>query len=595
MAVGPIFEREVLTTPRRLSHYIMRSGFIAALLVLFYSLRQATIGFQDVVFAGDSAAFSVLVFRVFSVLQLTLGLFFSTVFAASLVAQEKDRKTLILLLMTDLRNYELAIGKLFASLLNMGILLGVSLPVFCFLKLLGGITWEQIFWSQAIVAGSTLAAGSWGCLVAFRREKTFQTLATSVLGVVVFLLAAHALGAAGLPQATAISPYDGLFRVLNPLDPEIAGPARVSAWTTVIFQVALAAAFSTITVLRLRVWNPSKDVHQSLPEADDVGESSEVETAPEARTETELAAGGVSSVRHRHVWSQPVIWREMRTRAYGRRMIWIKLAYVLLTLVIAAAAWQKSLAEDSTNLVLGMVSGPSFALLGVGILSLLLANAQAVTSITNERDGRTLEILLVTDLRPHEFMLGKIGGALWNAREMLVLPLLMTIVFCGAGVIPALTVENTVYVATAFTVLTLFAVALGLHAGLSYDNSREAIAHSLGTMFFLCVGIFVFMLLLVEARSSFAIQLQSFILFIGFGSLGLYSSLTWRNPSSALTLAALLLPFLTFYAITEFLLGGNLGVSFWICMAYGFAAVAMMVPAMTDFDIALGRNAQEAG
>jgi hypothetical protein len=178
---------------------------------------------------------------------------------------------------------------------------------------------------------------------------------------------------------------------------------------------------------------------------------------------------------------------------------------------------------------------------------------------------------------------------------MLVLPLLMTVVFCVAGVIPALTVENTVYVATAFIVLTLFAVALGLHAGLSYDNSREAIAHSLGTMFFLCVGIFVFMLLLVEARSSFAIQLQSFILFIGFGSLGLYSSLTWRNPSSALTLAALLLPFLTFYAITEFLLGGNLGVSFWICMAYGFAAVAMMVPAMTDFDIALGRNAQEAG
>jgi ABC-type Na+ efflux pump permease subunit len=596
VAVGPIFEREVLTTPRRLSHYVMRSGFIAALLVLFYSLRQATIGFQDVIFAGDSAAFSVLVFRVFSVLQLTLGLFFSTVFAASLVAQEKDRKTLILLLMTDLRNYELAIGKLLASLLNMAVLLGCSLPVFCLLKLLGGITWEQIVWSQAIVAGSTLAAGSWGCLVAFRREKTFQTLATSVLGVVVFLLAAHALGAAGLPLAAAISPYDGLFGVLNPLNPDATGVARVSAWTTVVFQVVLAVAFSSTTVLRLRVWNPSKDVHQSLPEGGDAGEGlAESESAAELAKGSASAVTGKSAVEHRHVWSQPVIWREMRTRAYGRRMIWIKLAYVLLTLVIAAAAWQKSLSEDSSSLVLGMVSGPSFALLGVGILSLLLANAQAVTSITNERDGRTLEILLVTDLRPHEFMLGKIGGALWNAREMLVLPLLMTVVFCVVGVIPALTVENTVYVATAFIVLTLFAVALGLHAGLSYDNSREAIAHSLGTMFFLCVGIFVFMLLLVEARSSFAIQLQSFILFIGFGSLGLYSSLTWRNPSSALTLAALLLPFLTFYAITEFLLGGNLGVSFWICMAYGFAAVAMMVPAMTDFDIALGRNAQEAG
>lgn len=589
MALGPIFEREVLTTPRRLSHYILRSGFIAALLVLFYSLRQATIGFQDVVFAGDSAAFSVLAFRVFSVLQLTLGLFFSTLFAASLVSQEKDRKTLILLLMTDLRNYELALGKLLASLLSMSVLLGVSWPVFCFLKLLGGVTWEQIIWSQAIVAGSTLAAGSWGCLVAFRREKTFQTLATSVLGVVVLLLAAHALGAAGFPQIAAISPYDGLIRILNPLNPDVPGPAVVSAWTTVLFQLALAVLCSTITVLRLRVWNPSKEVYQSLPEAApaDTG-------AAEVSEQAERSAAAPPRD-HRQVWNQPVIWREMRTRAYGRRMIWIKLAYVLLTLLIAFSAWQKSLAPDASSLVLGMVSGPSFALLGVGILSLLLANAQAVTSITNERDGKTLEILLVTDLRPHEFMLGKIGGALWNAREMLVLPLLMTVVFSIAGVIPALTVENAVYVATAFIVLTLFAVALGLHAGLSYENSRQAIAHSLGTMFFLCVGIFVFMLLLVEARSSFAIQLQSFILFIGFGSLGLYSSLTWRNPSSALTLAALLLPFLTFYAITEFLLGGNLGVSFWVCMAYGFAAIAMMVPAMTDFDIALGRNAPEGG
>ena len=107
MAVGPIFEREVLTTPRRLSHYLMRAGFVAGLLILFYSLRQATIGFQDVVFAGDVASFSALVFRVFALLQLTLSLFFATLFAASVVAQEKDRRTLILLLMTDRKSTRL--------------------------------------------------------------------------------------------------------------------------------------------------------------------------------------------------------------------------------------------------------------------------------------------------------------------------------------------------------------------------------------------------------------------------------------------------------------------------------------------------------
>ena len=136
---------------------------------------------------------------------------------------------------------------------------------------------------------------------------------------------------------------------------------------------------------------------------------------------------------------------------------------------------------------------------------------------------------------------------------------------------------------------------LGLHSGLTYDNSRAAIGNSLGTMFFLFIGIFVFMLLLVEARSSFAIQMQSFIVFIGLGSIGLYSSLTHKNPSSALTMAAVMLPFLTFYAITDFLLGGTLGVCFWICVAYGFATIAMLVPSVSDFDVALGRTTHDAG
>lgn len=579
MATGPIFVREALTAPRRLSHYLMRSGFVAGLLVLFYSVRQATIGFQDVLFAGDVASFSAMTFRLFALLQLTLGLFFATVFTASNVAQEKDRKTLILLLMTDLRNHELAIGKLLASVLIVAVLLTTSLPVFCFLKLLGGITWSQILWAEAVVGSAALAAGCWGCLVAFWRDKTFQTLAISVLGIVLFILLAHGLGVLVSPSLAMASPYDGLLNVLDPLNAGQLGPIRVSALPTVAILLSASLIMSIVTITQLRRWNPSKELHQSVAEA-----------APEpAESAAIQPAAPTEGRRHRTVWDRPIIWREMRTRAYGRRMIWIKLAYLALTLLIVASAILSS--SQSNELILGMVTAPAFAFLGIGILSLLLTNAQAVTSITNERDGGTLEILLVTDLRPHEFILGKIGGALWNAREMIVMPLLLITGLALLGRLPALTAENLLYVSLTFLVLNIFAVTLGIHAGLTYGNSRTAIGHSLGTMFFLFVGIFIFMLLLVEARSSFAIQLQSFILFIGFGSLGLYSSLTYRNPSSALTLASIILPFLTFYAITDFLLGGNLGVCFWICIAYGFTAVAMMVPAMNDFDIALGRNA----
>ena len=590
MAAGPIFVREALTAPRRLSHYLMRSGFVAGLLVLFYSIRQATIGFQDVLFAGDVAAFSAMTFKVFAFLQLTLGMFFATVFTASNVAQEKDRKTLILLLMTDLRNHELAIGKLLASLLIVGVLLTTSLPVFCFLKLLGGITWSQILWAEAVVGSAALAAGCWGCFVAFWRDKTFQTLAISVLGVVLFVLVAYGLGILVHPLLALASPYAGLMNVLDPAGQAEIGPLVVSALPTVVTLLTLSCLLSVITITQLRRWNPSREMHQSVAESTPANLVNE-ELVESSEAEKSAAVLPAMARVHRVVWDSPIIWREMRTRAYGRRMIWIKLAYLTLTLLIAGAAIFTG--STDSDLVLGMVTAPAFAFLGIGILSLILTNAQAVTSITNERDGGTLDILLVTDLRPHEFILGKIGGALWNSREMILTPLLMIMGMALLGRIPAMTAENVLYLSVAFLVLNIFAVTLGIHAGLTYQNSRTAIGHSLGTMFFLFIGIFIFMLLLVEARSSFAIQLQSFILFIGFGSLGLYTSLTYRNPSGALTLASIMLPFLTFYAITDFLLGGNLGVCFWICVAYGFTSIAMMVPAMNDFDIALGRTAGE--
>ena len=42
-------------------------------------------------------------------------------------------------------------------------------------------------------------------------------------------------------------------------------------------------------------------------------------------------------------------------------------------------------------------------------MSLMLINAQAVTAFTSERDGKTLELLLMTDVTAKEFIYGKLG------------------------------------------------------------------------------------------------------------------------------------------------------------------------------------------
>jgi hypothetical protein len=224
----------------------------------------------------------------------------------------------------------------------------------------------------------------------------------------------------------------------------------------------------------------------------------------------------------------------------------------------------------------------------VSLVALTLVNAQAVTAITSERDGQTLELVMVTEVPAREFITGKLGGVLFNMKEVLAVPL----AFVAAAVIQGrLTAENALYVVLGFAVLTLFAAMLGVHQGLTYENSRQAIAHSLGTMFFLFVGIFVCMMLIVEARSSYTLQILPFLVFILGGSLGLYGSLSHKNPSPALMLSAGLLPFLTFHAITAYLVGGSLGVCLTVIFAYGLPTLAMYVPAVSGYDVAFGRSA----
>ena len=91
-------------------------------------------------------------------MQLLLLLFFSALSAASTVAQEKDRRTFVLLLLTDLRNYEIVVGKLLGSLLQIGLFLAGSVPVLALLLLLGGIDYRQIIQATLVLATTALAA-----------------------------------------------------------------------------------------------------------------------------------------------------------------------------------------------------------------------------------------------------------------------------------------------------------------------------------------------------------------------------------------------------------------------------------------------------
>ncbi len=612
MFIGPVFTRELVTAPRRMRFYAAPAMYVAGLLVLTCTAWLLLLGTQQVRNVGDMARFGMALFQFLAPLQLVMAIFFSAMASASAVAQEKDRRTLELLLLTNLSNSELVLGKLLASLLSVLMLLAAGLPFFMLTALFGGVSFEQILRVFTVTVISALAAGSLGSMIALWREKTFQTLALTALALAVLAgwevtVASGALhgqwqGVAIARWAQGLSPGQALLAAARP---DVASSQRLPWFGSAFYlymavAVLFAGAVNLWAMARVRVWNPSREARPRLEEGDEF-------RVQEPAGSRQPAAGTLTSPRRvafgdpalsqrergksvhaaageaRHVWDNPVLWREICTWAYGKKVIALCAAYLL---IFVATAWGVYAAtQGGTRTAMGL----PLVVLPLVVLSLVLVNALAVTSITSERDLGALDLLLVTDITPLEFILGKLGGVFYVAKEVVALPLALCAYLWWTG---AVSLEILVYLVGGLALMDLFVATLGIHAGLAYTNSRSAVAVSLGTVFFLFVGVATCMRIMVSFSGSYELQLAPFLAFMIGGSAGLFAALGARNPSQAIGLASLLLPVLTFVAITGFLQGETLGVFLVVAFTYGLTTTAMLVPAISEFDVATGRTTE---
>lgn len=603
--LGPIFSREVVTVPRRSGHFASRMALVGLLGILGITTWQATVGFARDATLGETASVGLLLFQIIAYVQLLLTLFFAALSAASAVAQEKDRRTFVLLLLTDMRDYEIVLGKLLGALLPIIIQLFIITPVLAMLLLLGGIAPAQVVQAVLVLLASAIAAGSLGGLVALWRDKTYQALALSVLFLVLYVCVTQAVSVVGPWLAPGVNwllvqawcdPFIVMQTVLEP-GADVAGTIPPT-YGFVAVMLLWCALLNGVGIWKLRRWNPSGE---PIMQRETIIPEEELDEAIEAEKRARAHAAPGEA---REVWPNPILWREIRTLAYGRRPLLVKFAYgIVLALILYFAISE-----------LNRPGGrPAFAaaygLVPVAVLSLLLVAAQAVTSITSERDGGALDVLLVTDISPKEFVFGKFLGVLYNCKEYILPPLALAIFYAVRGALARPPAGGDVLAAQfgpliavmgALLVLFLFAVTLGLHVSLRITQSRVAIVQTLGTIFFLSIGTLICIYLIVINGGSFANQWLSFISFLVLGIGGLLYVLSADRPSPALTVASVICPLAMFYCIVNVLIGrpgtdesSDPLVPFLVLGgSFGFAIAAMLVPLLTEFDVALGRTAQ---
>ncbi|MFY8072631.1 MAG: ABC transporter permease subunit [Pirellula sp.] len=605
--IGPIFQRETAVLPRRPRHFAARVVFLVMVFAIISTTWLLLAGIQPVQNAGDLARFGVLIFQLIAPFQLFVLMFLGALAGVTAVSHEKDRQTLTLLLMTSLSNAEVVLGKIGSGLLlAFNALLSVA-PILFLPCLLGGVSLEQSLSAVLITASTIILTCSLGATVAFWREKTFQAIAVTLLSVGIWIVAGEAIRLGAVPGispevATIVSPLRALWQVAQPIASAKEDLAQ-QAWSLGIWDhpikssmtlLIAAALLMSLSILKLRVWNPNRERRRVSAEYSDQATET-VDSTHEGVAQESGTARTIKSWKSRDprpMWSNPILWREMRTWAYGKKVLIIRVTYLILAACVAFGLLQVARSSQGSFGDRGyeeQLVAPAVSILApLMVFSLILINALAVNSVTNERDGGALDLLLVTEITSVDFIFGKILGVLYVMKEMVLIPILLLFIPWFYG---GLSTENLIFSIIAMLVMDVFVCMLGIHCGMIYYQSRAAIGTSLGTVFFLFLGVATCMLIMLMFRGSFGRQLAPFLMIILGGGTGLYLAIGNRNPSPAIALTSFLLPFLTFFAITSFILRDQeLTVFSTVVVSYAFATAAMLIPALSEFEFAFGRG-----
>jgi hypothetical protein len=480
---------------------------------------------------------------------------------------------------TRLGDGEIVLHKFLCGLLQVGTVVVLALPAFVLLVFMGGVSFLQVAQVYAVTLGATVLSCAVGVVIALWREKTFQSVALTLLAIVLGVLCVEVLVAALGSHSFAgasIERWSGCLSPVRGMMETLAGESSASqslpivghpSWGYLLLAVATSALLLSFGVVKMRAWNPRGEPIQQREASDN-------------------PAADVGAFRR--IWDNPVLWREIRTFAYGRRPILIKVGYVLVFAILLW--WLTAVDLNPRQQWKSAVVAAYLPLACFSIISLLLINAQALAAITSERDLRSIDLLLATDLSAKEFVYGKLSGIFYNTKEMVAAPIVVLALLHSQWGL--LRTQGLIYSVIVLLVFAVFAAVLGIHAGLRHSSTRVAFANSMGTMFLLFVGILI-CLFLILVSGRFEYQWGSFILFIVLGSIGLWVSLSANAPSNAIALTATVTPFATFYCVIAFLMGDRTGPFLVGTGAYGFAVLSMLIPLLSEFDVATGRTSAE--
>jgi ABC-type transport system involved in multi-copper enzyme maturation permease subunit len=414
---GPVFVYESITAARRWQGYALRSLFVLALLTCLWAiwssldLRPNLNGYtlRQLASVGESFYYGL------ASIQLGLILLAAPAATAGAICLDRARGTLTHMIVTDLTDAEIVLGKLGARLVPVMALIVIAVPVTSIATLLGGV--EP--WALVMLLVVSLVVAVFGCslslAVSVHARKMYEVLMVVYTVWAVWLLAAMiagilARGFLGLPHWFLMA--NPLILAFSPYAmPGASSGVDLAVFATVI--LGLSAVINLVAIRRLR--------------RDD-----EVQVARSEKWRERL--GYIRA----HVFSwwpnptldgNPVLWREWHKSRPSRaaRFVW----GLYLILAVLGTAW-----GVYSSLNVPVTPGPNTTMIVNAFqvsFGLLFLSILAPTALSEERARESIDVLMSTPISTASIVLGKWWGTFRLVPALVVLPALGALMMAAAA------------------------------------------------------------------------------------------------------------------------------------------------------------------
>ncbi len=415
---GPVFQYEMILLARRWQQYAARVVFALGLMVglvcAWYSVMdQQRAQVAGVAPARISAQLGGAFFHVLVPLELILVMLAGPALTAGTICVDRARGVLSHLMTTDLSDVEIVLEKFATRLISLLILIFAGAPVLAWASLLGGIDPNAVVAALCVITSVGLLGCALALFVAVFANKAHEVV-TAVYAVwIVWLLS--------LPVYSGITgAWPGWLAATHPI--QLAynpyGAPGIVDWTHILIfsstLIALSALAVLFTIRRLR-----RTVIEAVLKRRETGFYARVRRV-------EDFFGGL--LPGPSLDANPVLWREWNRLRPSRvglvvwTLFWIGYLFFL--------AWS---IVDAMRIGVNQTSVVPTLILGTGIGFLLIAVA-ASTSLSEERNRGSLDVLMTTPLTTRAIVVAKWWGVFRGCLPLAAVVLLGSMFLAAAAV-----------------------------------------------------------------------------------------------------------------------------------------------------------------